>query len=51
MLVEILDAYPSCRGILFDQPQVVQQALSHERLEPVRGDLFRRVPDGADENG
>jgi hypothetical protein len=48
LLVEILEAYPACRGILFDQPRVVQQAISHERLEPVGGDFFQSVPTGAD---
>jgi O-methyltransferase domain len=48
LLVEILDAYPSCRGILFDQPGVVQQAISHKRMEPVGGDFFQDVPTGAD---
>ncbi len=48
LLVDILEAYPSCRGILFDQPNVVEQATSHERLEPVGGDFFQGVPAGAD---
>jgi hypothetical protein len=48
LLVEILEAYPSCLGILFDQPNVLQQAISHERLEPIGGDFFQSVPAGAD---
>jgi O-methyltransferase domain len=48
LLVEILHAYPLCRGILYDQPKVVQQAITHERLEPVGGDFFQSVPPGAD---
>jgi hypothetical protein len=48
LLVDILDAYPSCRAILYDQPKVVQQAISHARLEPVGGDFFQSVPPGAD---
>jgi hypothetical protein len=48
LLVDILDAYPSCRGILFDQPKVVQQAISHDRLESIGGDFFQSVPAGAD---
>ena len=48
LLVEILNAYPSCRGILFDHPKVVQQALPHERLKAIGGDFFRSVPAGAD---
>lgn len=39
-LLNILDAYPSCRGILFDQRQVVAQAPRHSRLECVAGDFF-----------
>src|SRR5882757_3997524 len=48
LLVDILNAYPSCRAILYDQPKVVQQAISHARLEPVGGDFFQSVPPGAD---
>jgi hypothetical protein len=48
LLVDILDAHPSCRGILFDEPKVVQQAISHERMEAIGGDFFQSVPAGAD---
>jgi hypothetical protein len=48
LLVDILDAHPSCRGLLFDEPKVVQQAISHERLQPIGGDFFRTMPAGAD---
>ena len=48
LLVDILNAYPSCRGILFDEPKVIQQAASHERLQPIGGDFFQTVPVGAD---
>jgi hypothetical protein len=48
LLVDILDSYPSCRGILFDEPSVVEQAISHERIEPIGGDFFQYVPAGAD---
>ncbi|HMF75175.1 MAG TPA: methyltransferase [Bryobacteraceae bacterium] len=48
LLVDILDAYPSCRGILFDEPKVVRQAMSHERLEPIGGNFFQSVPNRAD---
>jgi len=48
LLVDILDAYPSCRGILFDQPEVLQQAIAHNRMELVGGDFFQGVPIGAD---
>ena len=47
-LANILDAFPSCRGILFDQHQVLKQAASHERIERISGDFFQHVPIGAD---
>jgi O-methyltransferase domain/Dimerisation domain len=47
-LSSILEAFPSCRGILFDQPGVIEQAISHERMEHMGGDFFRHVPTGAD---
>jgi hypothetical protein len=47
-LHNILDAFPSCRGILFDQPNVVEQAISHERVERIGGNFFDHVPAGAD---
>jgi hypothetical protein len=48
LLVDILDAHPSCRGLLFDEPKVIQQAISHERLQPIGGNFFQTVPAGAD---
>jgi hypothetical protein len=48
LLVDILDACPSCRAILYDQTKVMQQAISHARLELVGGDFFQSVPPGAD---
>lgn len=47
-LLNILDAHPSCRGILFDQPQVVEQAPQHNRMERVGGDFFAEIPIQAD---
>ena len=47
-LVSILDAYPGCRGILFDAPHVVARAIPHERMERVDGNIFVSVPSGAD---
>ena len=47
-LVAILDAHPSSRGILFDQPGVLAEALQHERIERVAGNFFEAVPSGAD---
>jgi len=47
-LVAILDAHPSSRGILFDQPGVLAEAIPHDRVERVAGDFFQGVPPGAD---
>jgi hypothetical protein len=47
-LVAILDAHPSSRGILFDQPGVLADAIPHDRIERVAGDFFESVPPGAD---
>jgi len=47
-LTQILDAFPSCQGILFDQPQVVAGAPDVPRLKKVGGDFFEAVPAGAD---
>jgi hypothetical protein len=47
-LNSILDAFPSCRGILFDQPQVLEQAIPHERVQLMSGNFFEQVPTGAD---
>jgi hypothetical protein len=42
-LSSILDAHPSCRGILFDQPAVVADA-PDSRIARVGGDFFKNVP-------
>jgi hypothetical protein len=47
-LSSILDAHPSCRGILFDQPQVVAESPLHDRMERVGGDFFTEIPVQAD---
>ena len=47
-LVAILDAHPSCRGILFDQPGVMSDAIPHDRVERIGGDFFKSIPTGAD---
>ena len=47
-LVDILDTHPACRGILFDQPQVVMDAIPHPRIETVGGDFFKGVPSGGE---
>ena len=44
----ILDAYPGMRGVLFDQPHVVDGAVVGERCEVVAGSFFEAVPEGAD---
>ena len=43
-LSSILDAHPSCRGILFDQPAVVAEAPDDSRIERVGGDFFKDIP-------
>ena len=47
-LVDILNAHPHCKGILFDQPQVIAQAIRHDRIENISGNFFERVPSEAD---
>src|SRR5437868_3353470 len=55
MLSEILRANPSLRGVLFDQPHVIEGAREFVaskglagRCEPAGGDFFESVPAGAD---
>ncbi|MGH8140201.1 MAG: methyltransferase [Steroidobacteraceae bacterium] len=57
LLATILRTYPNLRGVLFDQPQVVEAAAQtgfitapdvHSRCEAVAGDFFASVPEGAD---
>jgi hypothetical protein len=47
-LIDILNAHASCRGILFDQPDVLAQAIAHDRVQSVGGTFFESVPAGAD---
>lgn len=47
-LLSILESHPSCRGILFDQPQVITEAPPHSRMERIGGDLFVDIPVSAD---
>jgi len=47
-LTDILDAYPTCRGILFDQAEAIANWVPHNRVTPVVGDFFVSVPAGAD---
>ena len=44
----VLETNPEMRGILFDQPQVVEGAVVGERCEVVGGSFFDTVPEGAD---
>jgi hypothetical protein len=47
-LSSILDAHPSCRGVLFDQPEVVAKAPHDSRIERIGGDFFTDIPVEAD---
>jgi hypothetical protein len=47
-LSAILAANPGMRGILFDQPHVVAEAVVGERCAVVAGSFFDTVPEGAD---
>jgi O-methyltransferase domain len=47
-LVDILEAHPGCRGVLFDQPGVVAAAIPHDRVECVEGSFFEHIPVEAD---
>jgi len=47
-LSSILDAHPSVRGILFDQPSVVAEAPAHDRMKRVGGNFFTEIPVQAD---
>jgi hypothetical protein len=55
ILCEILTAYPQMKGILFDLPNVIQEANCHicslkmeDRCQTVHGDFFEDIPAGAD---
>jgi AraC-like DNA-binding protein len=58
VLSELVKQFPRLRGVLFDRPQVIQQAsklfASHAahaeqaRIELISGDFFEQVPQGAD---
>ena len=55
LITAILQAYPNMRGVLFDQPHVVEgvdrileAAGVAERCEIVAGDCFQSVPSGGD---
>jgi O-methyltransferase domain/Dimerisation domain len=48
LLAALLAEYPKLRGVLFDQPQVVQGVDLGPRCEVVGGSFFDDVPDGGD---
>lgn len=48
LLLDLLRANPSLRGILFDTDAVTQAAGKHERCDVVAGDFFTAVPSGGD---
>src|SRR6185437_3715875 len=48
LLAAILDRYPDVRGVLFDQPHVIERAPVPERCQAVGGDLFAPFPFTAD---
>ncbi|XP_020207589.1 isoliquiritigenin 2'-O-methyltransferase isoform X1 [Cajanus cajan] len=45
-LKRIISAYPSIKGINFDLPHMIQNALSHPGIEHIEGDMFESVPNG-----
>jgi hypothetical protein len=47
-LVDILEAHPGCRGVLFDQPEVIAGGIPHPRVQRVAGNFFEHVPIEAD---
>ena len=48
LLAALLAKYPKLRGVLFDQPHVVQGVDLGPRCEVVGGSFFEAVPDGGD---
>jgi hypothetical protein len=53
LLAGLLDTHPSARGVLFDQPQVVEAAGEvlapfADRVQVVGGSFFESVPEGGD---
>ena len=55
ILCEVLSRYPNMRGILFDVPNVIEEANCHicslkmdARCQTVVGDFFQDIPPGAD---
>jgi len=55
ILCEVLHKYPEMKGILFDLPNVIQEANCHicslkldDRCQTIAGDFFKEIPAGAD---
>jgi hypothetical protein len=48
LLAALLEEYPGLRGVLFDQPHVVDGVDLGERCDVVAGSFFEAVPDGGD---
>ncbi len=48
LLAALLDEYPYLRGVLFDQPHVVDGVDLGERCDVVAGSFFETVPEGGD---
>jgi hypothetical protein len=48
LLVGLLEAHPGLRGVLFDQPHVVEGVDLGERGTVVAGSFFESVPEGGD---
>ena len=55
ILCEVLSRYPKMKGILFDMPNVVEEAKGHirslkmdQRCATMSGDFFEKIPAGAD---
>jgi hypothetical protein len=48
LLETVLQSAPGAKGILFDQPQVVENAKVSERVETIGGNFFEEIPVEAD---
>ena len=48
LLRGLLAQNPSARGIVFDLPEVIANAVADDRVELASGSFFERVPEGAD---
>lgn len=55
LLTQLLNAYPKLRGIVFDQPQVIERTTERlrrlglsDRLSAIGGNFFESIPEGAD---